>query len=100
MQADTVFSCRSQVNRFTCPTAYVKLPAPVPSNVTDGLICYTGTPNAMPVGATASLAAYTPHNITDYLDAKSAASLQFPCCFDVICQPNYLTNKLLPQLLS
>jgi hypothetical protein len=46
----------------------------VPANVTDGLVCYTGTPNAMPIGATASLAAYTPHNITDYINAKGAAS--------------------------
>lgn len=52
----------------------------MPSNVTGGLICYTGTPNAMPVGATASLAAYTPHNVTDYLDAKSAAAFQIRCC--------------------
>jgi hypothetical protein len=73
--ADGSLSLALQVNRFTCPTAYMKLPAPVPSNVTDGLICYTGTPNAMPVGATASLAAYTPHNVTDYLDAKKAAKL-------------------------
>lgn len=67
-------SIQTQGNRFTCPIAYAKLPAPVPPSVTKGLVCYTGTPNAMPIGATASLGAFTPHNLTDYFNAEGASS--------------------------
>lgn len=62
----------AQGNRFTCPGGFVDGAVPLPASVTDGLVCYTGAANAMPIGATANLGAFTSHNVTDFLHVAGA----------------------------
>lgn len=91
----------AQGNRFTCPGGNVDVAPPLPASVTTGLVCYTGAANAMPIGATANLGAFTSHNVTDFLQVAGAHSL-FVYGFDVlssVCECNAGRHGRRPGLM-